>query len=126
MREIKFRAWDKIKRIMDFNPNTMGFGFINTLLTEDSSIVFMQYTGLKDRNGREIYEGDVVRATLIEDELKGFKTNCEALICWDIEDAGFYLETNYDKYPHAKPWNAEYIEVIGNRYENPELLEVDK
>ncbi|MCP4394516.1 MAG: hypothetical protein GY804_09665 [Alphaproteobacteria bacterium] len=70
MREIKFRAWDKYrKRFCDWEEATaitmedaqMRIGIIELHNGDDSEYVFQQFTGLKDKNGKEIYEGDKIR-----------------------------------------------------------------
>lgn len=117
-RIIKFRAWDKPHGhmtevdVMRFNLNGE-FRGIETHTSEISEtpygahdIVLMQFTGLHDKNGKEIYEGDVVR---YRTEL-GKVMEVKYPDCFDGEsDWSIYLPANW--------------EVIGNIYENSDLLE---
>lgn len=126
MREIKFRAWDTVGKqwlwITGFETaeTSVSDGYTLDGLFHDGDyvgkegIILMQYTGLKDRNGREIYEGDILR----DDEM-GLN-----VVRW--EDGSFWLEMFYEGgqslMEHLSDYN-EVCEVIGNIYENPELLE---
>ena len=123
-REIKFRAWLKEERKM-VNVETLFIG-INRLCfgnskTEDlffrdfEEVELMQYTGLKDKNGKEIYEGDIYHV--------GDK-NIRYLVVWF--DSGFEgKQLRSTSYAGLKSW-AKDIEILGNIYENPELLEENK
>lgn len=112
MRELKFRAWDslKLKMIVDFmkySEDLMCDKLSNPWIEE--CLIKMQYTGLKDKNGEEIYEGDIVvilnKPTKIYYKNGGFRVDILS------ESSLIYLTEN----------NAE-IDIIGNIYENPELL----
>jgi len=117
MREIKFRAWDKETTKMIYNAE-MGFNMgscFGDILDEvdKGKIILMQYTGLKDKNGKEIYEGDI----LIHAEWK-------VVVGWNKKRASFKLVAR-DGIVDAEDisMSQKYIEIIGNIYENPELME---
>lgn len=119
-REIKFRAWDKRKKEMFYDwcidPDGGWFGDfgdgsedIALKYYKNGKIEVMQYTGLKDANGKEIYEGDIIRVNGRNMEVF-FK---DGYFGWGQEHDGKY---SFD------PFGDEKIEVIGNIYENPELI----
>ena len=113
-REIKFRSWDKILKIMSYNPvnaiNFKGQFLLNDGKFHDinkTDYILMQYTGVVDKNGKEIYEGDIVK---YDGELT------TVIFCY----GSFFLEKfNF----RSSDWvNADYMIVKGNIYENPELI----
>ncbi|WP_353891476.1 YopX family protein [Latilactobacillus sakei] len=133
MREIKFRAWDKENKA--FMPSegyaicdgdVMGLRYGNEMedvLTDQ--IELMQYTGLKDMYGRDIYEGDVVNVTWSRDDTEGENY----AIAYDPNNDGYSAFDFVDWYEDMNGLSCAYIDgqitVIGNGFENPELLEVD-
>jgi uncharacterized phage protein (TIGR01671 family) len=113
MREIKFRAWNPYQKIMQKPKSVYEMHWGSQCFD-----YLMQYTGLKDKNGKEIYESDFVRF--------GYHNEYVGQIKWSINNASFRVmvfgHEETMPYLHAQKC-MEYYEVIGNIYENPELLE---
>lgn len=86
------------------------------------TLTLNQCTGLKDKNGKLIYENDIVKFYFDNDEII-------AILIWDNDESRFYLNTtDYFKDKYVTDYEItkqEKYEVIGNIYENPELLEVE-
>lgn len=141
MREIKFRAWlnprweddddanrmyydiqdsyDNLGNVKPYDPMTSFASWFN-----DEVAIVEQYTGLKDKNGREIYEGDIVRATYFEAHYRALKVGKKRKITGKIiyGSACFFIESISDETPLLQVGGSENIEVIGNIHENPELF----
>ena len=125
MREIKFRCWDKENSrmilpsgsFMDVSQ-TQGvdrwvFGL--DVFNHPDNIELMQFTGLFDKNGKEIFEGDVVK----------FQTKGGNTMVYEVrwKNRGFNLKHMPQFSPNRMtPNNKNEIEIIGNIHENPELL----
>lgn len=129
-REIKFRAWDK-------ETKEMSHDFLNRnwlrVCIESPYVELMQFTGLYDKNGKEIYEGDIVknhrRASTFGEELlqviwqEAVIDTAKDGVRWTSEKPGFRL-IRIGRGMTTVYVSDEDLEVIGNIYENPELLEV--
>ena len=119
MREIKFRTWDKINKDM-FNVESINFQerrvYKDTVsYREFNDIELMQYTGLKDKNNKEIYEGDILFESFGERYYRVIFENGS----FRAEFKGDFEEYSFDLIDVV----AQGCEVIGNIYENPELME---
>lgn len=125
MREIKLRVWDKTRKMMfeavAYYPTLKSVdviykykdGVSNKVNLYGDTFELMQYTGLKDKNGREIYEGDIIKHCM-----GGSLQDYPSEVIWN-DDGGWspWLEYCRDSYTRVSE-----PEVIGNIYENPELL----
>ena len=132
MRELKFRFWNTIARrfqpskryAIDGNGKLLGYDFEfaryddNPVPFSQTCIIPQQYTGLQDKHGKYIYEGDIVSGICLNDGpqicVVGFDT-------FGI----FYTKIKYhpcEEWDNIAMLAQEYNEVIGNIFENPELL----
>ena len=138
MRKIKFKAWDKREKFM-YKWKQVHDGNFDDMRC-DRSIILLQYIGWKDKNGKEIYEGDIIaKYDDWDDKFDNKKSTIGRgkVIWWD---SGFEIElinpgklywrhgdfftTNefYGPFHGERRFVWNYLEVIGNIYENPELL----
>ncbi len=119
MREIKFRAWDTAT-LGWFDQTKSQGNILDTALAFRDDVVLMQYTGLKDKNGVEIYEGDIVRL---------WRTQEPDPVANDAPERWIALTTDVHWNPTGLNWNfwapqsGEEWEVVGNTHENPEWFE---
>ena len=141
MRDIKFRAWDKQNRVM-CQASSKRMSPINTTtslssVAESNGYDLMQYTGLKDKNGVEVYEGDIVImhtewAGSYYGEDEGGEHENKGVVAI-VPSKGVMInrcmKRNIIEWDEGwkKTWAVNVrgyrSEVIGNIYENPELLE---
>lgn len=145
MRDIKFRAWDKYNKKMIQSENILNICFVRTEHTPNliactnrkinyfeeireqdkkycNEFELLQYTGIKDKKGKEIYDGDIIYWSC-----DNFKEN--VVVFWDDEHLRWSIHRIENKlaidclYEYS---DSRGIEVIGNVYENPELLEMSR
>jgi len=135
MMEIKFRAWDKDKKEMYFNFQIWSDGKGETFTGKNWEL--MQYTGLKDKNRKEIYEGDIVKINTLYSSPRLKKWDENYVIKADVryvegckfEAISFTLKGCIRKINNFDGWglyDSYNFEVIGNIYENPELIKKQK
>jgi hypothetical protein len=111
MREIKFRAWDREAEYFRYWEYGDTKPYVHPAIERPQ-----QFTGLRDKNGKEIYEGDVVRGLYVNDY--GDKVQVKGLVefSWGVFDLEWGGTSHYPLYQFMQR------EVIGNIYENPDLL----
>ena len=125
----KFRVWDKLAKRMIYPHNDNQQHFIIDLNGRFHNLqngsggddyVIQQYTGLTDKNGKEIYEGDIVQYNQ-----NSSYDNMDFIAKWSDDKLGFIFQSNsgeqlVNQTPHLNRF--KHLEVVGNIFENPELL----
>ena len=127
MREIKFRAWiETQKRMYEVVSICTRDWFFTTpegtTWYRGSDFKLMQYTGLKDKNGKEIYEGDIIFETFKHPIDEG-EEPVTAKVIWSAKHAKFQLQDSENTWDIWKDNNLHTYQIIGNIYENKEILE---
>lgn len=143
MREIKFRAWDKRLKIMSNHElllrmtASLNINYTGSLMLplKNKNIELMQYTGLYDDDGNEIYEGDIVEV-LLEIETKTPHISEVVINSNGVVINGHPSHRNFSNVTYRQladycdyGFGGNYLshcKIIGNIYENPELLEVEE
>lgn len=128
-RELKFRAWDKSQKYMAYQGNP-DLETLSSFMFHFGEDIVMQSIGLKDKNGDEIFEGDLLidRYPVDEENLNlGYNESflpvvwCDKQLMWCV-DASFAKDGSY--LTSLVEYFGEFLEVKGNIYENPEMLQV--
>lgn len=126
MRALEFRAWWKdTKRFLDGDEWYMtcsGAKYLHDAVMpyKDDNFIIEQYTGLKDKNGQKIFEGDIVRYGR---HLRGIvpPESRTEIVSWRSGEEEYYPCCTTSGF--SLPYSEDGYEVIGNVHENPELLE---
>lgn len=138
IREIKYRAFDKERSQIcdvlniDFESEICRLSYSTdhnkfTFCKSFDEIVLMQYTGLLDKNNVQIYDGDILKCSLDNEDEKFVGE-----IIYDVEMSSYMVKFHgdgvfyEDNFLSLSDYNPSGLEVIGNAYENPELLEKTK
>ncbi len=133
MSQINFRAWDKnvnkmkLVECIYFDDDGISMvavqskrGVLSLHKINDIDVILMQYTGLKDKNGKEIYEGDILEPGWAEGEVfEVVYDETHARFCEKRSGKEFLMDGSLMRSKH------DARKIIGNIHENPELLEAD-
>lgn len=137
-REIKFRAWDKKnERMWDIETWHIADEYVDLIepgksiadinaerfWRKQSEIILMQYTGLKDKNGKPIYEGDIVHGYDQEPDRDDGYIGSSVTDVVNFKYGAFWIGDSWYKVMVMTP---PIVEIIGNVHENHELLEEKK
>ena len=130
-REIKFRFWDVADSCW-VTPSLVEFSYQDVdnesvgvpFHLYGKEIIIQQYNGLKDKNDKEIYEGDIL-------ERIGNGSFCKIVICWDDQNCRFISKNSFNLHGDGSPISNNIINisdwtywvVCGNIMENPELIQ---
>ncbi|AFK87435.1 MULTISPECIES: YopX family protein [Thermoanaerobacterium] len=130
MREIKFRVWDKRRKMWlgDTEVCMYGDGSIYVLgdgwqdITNDDNYEIVRYTGLKDKTKKEIYERDILRCKIWNPMSCERDCVLEVVVIWDQSVGSWEFKDIRRKFANVSWIFIDDVEIIGNIYQNPELL----
>lgn len=122
----KFRAWSKAEKIMS---DVKKIDFCNCEIdarsfeeTEIEEVILMQSTGLKDKNGKEIFEGDIVTDGHTTGDIKNHPTLGFYMVDENGVERWFSDHATIEDFEEDVETAARILEIIGNIYENPKLI----
>ena len=133
MKELKFKAWDIREKRMHVIDRLGLHGFSHDFYSRDAVVcdvrqndkeryIILQFTGLNDKNGEEMYDGDIIKCTDGADEIDIYDSDTGlGVVEWNNEYSFWSIskiENGLGDILHKG-----YVEIVGNIYENPELLE---
>lgn len=113
MRQIKFRVWSTVLRVYVPAENALRVNYLGELCGMDPISPIEQFTGLLDKNGKEIFEGDLLRRPSFE---------TISAVVWEQEGARFIRRFGVGGVNIGSLEFTDGMEVIGNIHESPELL----
>ena len=127
-REIKFRVWDPENKVW-LKGNEIAFTAAMRIYNKKGDMIYnagiCQFTGCQDKNGKEVYEGDVVQIMRQSFDLDDrgnnpvYKPQISKVI---YRDHGFWVEDEEFSWEGELMWDWNEMEIIGNIFENPELI----
>ena len=133
----KFRAWDSVEKkfvehffitdnglICNMEKPTSGYN--SPIPVEKSELILMQSTGLRDKNGKEIFEGDIVTDGEFTRTIKNHQTLGFYMLDEEGIERFFSDSASLEDFEEDAKIVSEILEIIGNVYENQELLEVER
>ena len=124
--EIKFRVWYKNQMYLGYEIDDLIFSdghYLESSKPQEQREI-MQYVGLKDKYGREIYEGDIVRTFNLDDEpILSNVVRMQDIFCLEPRDD---ITDEEEFQPLGEYVEGPGVEIVGNIYEDPEVVDVAK